>query len=356
MKKSLMLLFGFGMWLLMAHSAPFSSEEARRVFDESSVNVSTSAKVVGDYLFTEVSWKEDKSGAAEDREAQELSALLAAMQNFIAPDVAQCTNSPFCKALTEWLEPTPEFNVPNVQSFVLKDEAKGDKRHQIVALEAKPLVDAKRRAQAGIVDKNSRTESQWAKLLQGAYVQFKTPEEKRKFFVLLGCPLVNFIADKGSGDYGSALPGCESGWAELEKIRNWRPSADSFYVEYPNLLWTAYAKRTDAIFFPAWSENDGGRLDEAAKLYRQGKDIPTIIRLLAESISLNPINSTKWEYLGGVLKASNKPCDAVIAYIQALKINSKNQWAWKGFVDSLDKAGFKANAAGLGWYLKIKGN
>ena len=25
-------------------------------------------------------------------------------------------------------------------------------------------------------------------------------------------------------------------------------------------------------------------------------------------------------------------------------------------VDSLDKAGFKANAAGLGWYLKIKGN
>ena len=356
MKKSLMLLFGFGMGLSMAHSAPFSSEEARRVFDESSVNVSTSAKVVGDYLFAEVSWQEDKSGATEDREAQELSALLAAMQNFITPNAAQCTNSPFCKTLTEWLEPTLEFNVPNVQSFVLKDETNGDQRRQVVALEAKPLVDAKRRAQAGIVDKNSRTESQWAKLLQGAYVQFKTPEEKRKFFVLIGCPIVNFIADKGSGDYGSALPGCESGWAELEKIRNWRPSADSFYAEYPNLLWTAYAKRTDAIFFPAWSENDGGRLDKAAKLYRQGKDIPTIIRLLAESISLNPINSTKWEYLGGVLKASNKPCDAVIAYIQALKINSKNQWAWKGLVDSLDKAGFKANAAGLGWYLKIKGN
>lgn len=356
MKKSLMLLFGFGMGLPMAHSAPFSSEEARRVFDESSVNVSTSAKVVGDYLFTEVSWQEDKSATTEDREAQELSALLAAMQNFIAPDTAQCTNSPFCKTLTEWLEPTLEFNVPNVQSFVLKDETNGDQRRQVVALEAKPLVDAKRRAQAGIVDKNSRTESQWAKLLQGAYVQFKTPEEKRKFFVLLGCPLVNFIADKGSGDYGSALPGCESGWAELEKIRNWRPSADSFYAEYPNLLWSAYAKRTDAIFFPAWSENDGGRLDEAAKLYRQGKDIPTIIRLLAESISLNPINSTKWEYLGGVLKVSNKPCDAVIAYIQALKINPKSQWAWKGLVDSLDKAGFKANAAGLRWYLKIKGN
>ena len=355
MKKSLVLLFGLGMGLT-AHSAPFSSEEARRVFDESSVNVSTSAKVVGDYLFTEVSWQEDRSATIEDREAQELSALLAAMQDFIAPNVVQCTNSPFCKTLTEWLEPMTGFNVPNVQSFVLKDETKGDKRLQIVALEAKPLVDAKRKAQASIADKNSRTESQWARLLQGACAQFKTPEEKRKFFVLLGCPLVNLIEDKGSGDYGSALPGGESGWAELEKIINWRPDASSFYAEYPNLLWTAYAKRTDAIFFPAWSENDGGRLDEAAKLYRQGKDIPTIIRLLAESISMNPISSTKWEYLGGVLKASNKPYDAIIAYIQALKINSKSPWAWKGLVDSLDKAGFKANATGLKWYLKLKCN
>ena len=356
MKKSLILLLGFGMGFPTAHSAPFSSEEARRVFDESSVNVSTSAKVVGDYLFTEVSWQEDKSGTTEDREAQELSALLAAMRNFITPNAAQCTNSPFCRTLTQWLEPTSEFNVPNVQSCVLKDERKGDQHRQVVALEAKPLVDAKRKAQADIADKNSRTESQWVKLLQGAYAQFKTPEEKRKFFELLGCPLVNLIADKGSGDYGSALPGGESGWAELEKITNWRPVAGSFYAEYPNLLWTAYAKRTDAIFFPAWSENDGGRLDDAAKLYRQGKDIPKIIRLLAESISMNPINSTKWEYLGGVLKASNKPCDAVIAYLQALKINPKNKWAWKGLVDSLDKAGFKANAAGLGWYLKINGN
>ena len=356
MKKSLMLLFGFGMGLSMAHSAPFSSEEARRVFDESSVNVSTSAKVVGDYLFAEVNWQEDKSATTEDREAQELAALLAAMQNFITPNAAPCTNSPFCKILTEWLEPLPEFNVPNVQSFVLKDETKGDHRHQVVALEAKPLVDAKRKAQADIADKNSRTESQWVKLLQGAYAQFKAPEEKRKFFVLLGCPLVNLIADKGGGDYGSVLPGGEGGWAELEKIINWRPVADSFYAEYPNLLWTAYARRTDAIFFPAWSENDGGRLDEAAKLYRQGKDIPTIIRLLAESISMNPINSTKWEYLGGILKVSNRPCDAVIAYIQALKINSKSPWAWKGLADSLDNAGFKENATGLRWYLKMKGN
>ena len=141
MKNGLMFLLGCGM-CFSASPATFTPEEARRIFGESSVNVSTSAKVVGDYLFAEVSWQEDKSATTEDREAQELSALLAAMQNFIAPDTAQCTNSPFCKTLTEWLEPTLEFNVPNVQSFVLKDETNGDQRRQVVALEAKPLVDA----------------------------------------------------------------------------------------------------------------------------------------------------------------------------------------------------------------------
>ena len=68
---------------------------------------------------------------------------------------------------------------------------------------------------------------------------------------------------------------------------------------------------------------------------------------------MNPINNKKWEYLGGVLKASNKPQDALIAYIQALKINSKNVWAWKGLADSCEKTGFVENAKGIRWYLKI---
>lgn len=276
------------------------------------------------------------------------------MEDFVTPTGATCTNSPFCKTLTEWLEPSASFDFRNVRSLVLKDEAKNDQRRQIVALEAKPLENARRKAQESVSNRRCRTESQWVELLKGTYAQFKTPEEKRKFFVLLGCPLVNLIMDKGCGNYGTVLPGGESGWAELEKIINWRPAAGSFYTEYPNLLWTAYAKRTDATFFPAWVEEDGGRLTEAQKLYHQGKDVQTIIRLLAESISMNPIHATKWEYLGGVLKVLNKPFDAVIAYIQALKINAKSQQGWAGLVDSLDKAEYKANASGLRWYLKIR--
>ena len=57
----------------------------------------------------------------------------------------------------------------------------------------------------------------------------------------------------------------------------------------------------------------------------------------------------------GVLKALNKPEDALIAYIQALKFNKDNQWSWKGVRDCCEKLGMKSNAAGLGWYFKMKG-
>ena len=357
MKKSLMLLFGFGMGLSMAHSAPFSSEVARHVFDEFSPTFDRNDYVeTNGFVFARLRWKIESSDSAVESRKKSLAAVRQFLERYVAPVTIACTNSPFCSALTSWMLPRVSFSLQNVSTSILKDETSDNIRTQIVAFDFVPLDRARGLAKGQVEALQKRSEQQWGEELEKTFKKFKTPEEKRKFFVLLGCPIVNLIADKGSGDYGFALPGGESGWAEFERIINWRPGAGSFYAEYPNLLWTAYAKRTDAIFFPSWSENDGGRLDEAAKLYRQGKDIPTIIRLLAESISMNPISSTKWEYLGGVLKASNKPCDAVIAYIQALKINSKSPWAWKGLVDSLDKAGFKANAAGLGWYLKIKGN
>ena len=74
---------------------------------------------------------------------------------------------------------------------------------------------------------------------------------------------------------------------------------------------------------------------------------------LTESISLNPISSKKWEYLGGVLKASGRPKDALVAYVQALKISSESPWAWKGLIDCCEKTGLEENAKGLRWYMKI---
>lgn len=353
MKNELMFLLVCGM-SLSASPATFTPEEARRIFGESSSCVSSSGAVVGDYLFLEVNWKEDASLSTEEREEQEMSALLEAMQKFITPKPFVCTNSPFCKTLTDWLLPVSEFNVPNVKSSVVKDGTKDGRRTQVIAVEAAPLMAARDFALKSAASVNNRSEAQWAESLKNALAQFKKPDDKQKFYTLLGCPIVNLIFCRGNEYNVSVLPGCERACDELRTLSTFVTEGDSFFVEYPNILWGHYAHDHSVLFFPTWEEDDGGRLIEAEKLYRQGKNIPMIIRLLVESISINPISSTKWEYLGGVLKASGKPKDALIAYVQALRISPRSQWAWKGLVDCCEKVGFKENAKGLKWYLKMK--
>lgn len=353
MKNELMLLLGCGM-CLSAFSAAFTPEEARRVFGETSSSVSSSGTVVGDYLFFEVKWKEDNSLPTEDREAQEMNALLEAMQRFITPQSCACTNSPFCKTLTDWLLPAAEFNVPNVKSSVVKDDSKEGNRTQVVAVEAAPMMSARDLALKSVASVNNRSEAQWAESLKKALTQFKKPDDKQKFYTLLGCPIVNLIFSRSNEYRVSVLAGCERACDELGLLAKFATEGDSFFVEYPNILWGHYAHDRSVLFFPAWEENDEGRLIEAEKLYQKGKDIPKIIKLLVESLSINPISSTKWEYLGGVLKASGKPSDALIAYVQALKISPRSQWAWKGVADCCEKAGLTENAKGLKWYLKIK--
>jgi cytochrome c-type biogenesis protein CcmH/NrfG len=101
-------------------------------------------------------------------------------------------------------------------------------------------------------------------------------------------------------------------------------------------------------------EDDQGRLAEAEKLYRQGKNIPKIIDLLTASIAINPIHSRKWEYLGGALMASGRTGVALIAYVQSLRINPKNSFAWKGLRSCCEKCGLLENAKGLSWYLRMR--
>lgn len=353
MKNELMFLLGCGM-CLSASPATFTPEEARRIFGESSSCVSSSGTVVGDYLFLEVSWKEDASLSTEEREELEMSALLEAMQKFVTPQSCVCTNSPFCKTLTDWLLPVVEFNAPNVKSSVVKESSKEGRRTQVIAVEAAPLLSARDLASKRGSAVNDRSEAQWVEALKNALPQFKRPEDKQKFYTLLGCPIVNLIFSRSNEFHALVLPGSERAWGELGALSKFVTEGDSFFVEYPNILWGHYAHDHTALFFPSWEEDDGGRLIEAEKLYRQGKDIPKIIRLLVESLSINPISSTKWEYLGGVLKASGKPKDALVAYVQALKISPISQWAWKGLADCCEKSELKENAKGLKWFMKIK--
>ena len=340
----------------MTLSAAFTPEEARRLYGESSPTLSSSFfNEIGDYIFAEVGWTVDKNADAEDCESLEMSALFDAVQKYVGTPEIVCTNSPFSKALTTWLVPDTEFSLPEVQSSVVKDEEKDGIRRQIIAFDAKAMRAAKDSVLKSVQDINERSEKDWLAALKAAYDNFKTPAEKRKFNVMLGCPIVDFILSIGKYKVEEANEDENRGVAEGKKIVNWKPAKDSVFSEYPNMLWATHKNSESDLFYPQWNENDGGRFAEAEVLYRKGKDVPRILTLLAESICINPIGEKKWAYLGGVLKAQNKPEDALIAYIQALKFDKSDPWAWKGVRDCCQKLGYKVNATGLNWYFKLNG-
>ncbi|MBQ7177173.1 MAG: hypothetical protein IJS08_07135 [Victivallales bacterium] len=352
--KCLILMF-VGIWQMTLFAA-FTPEEARRVYGESSSSLNLSTfKEVGDYVFMEVKWSVDKDVSSDDRESLEMSALMDAIQKYVEPPVIACTNSPFSKALTTWLTPETEFSLPEVPSSVVKEEEKDGKHSQVIAFDATVLKAAKASASKRAHSVNERSVEDWLKLLKATYGNFKTLAEKRKFNVMLGCPIVDFILNTGKYELENANEDEKDGVSEVNRVINWTPTKDSVFSKYPNLLWSTHKKRESNLFYPNWSEDDGGRFVKAEELYRKGKDVPKILTLLAESISTNPIGEKKWAYLGGVLKAMNKPEDAMIAYIQALKFNSDDPWAWKGVRDCCKKLGFKSNAAGLDWYFKLNG-
>lgn len=337
-------------------SAAFTPEEARRIYGEASPDVSSASfKDVGDYIFAEVRWTVREDADEEDREALEMSALLDAIEKYVDAPVMACTNSPFSKALTTWLVPDTEFTLPEVQSSVVKEEDKDGERCRVVAFDAIGLKAAKDSAVKAARGINERSEEDWMQSLRAAYANFKTPVEKRKFNVMLGCPIVDFILSICKYKAEEANEDEKEGVAEVEKIVNWKPAKESVFSEYPNMLWMTHKNSGSDVFYPRWQENDGGRFAEAEVLYRKGKDVPRILTLLAESICINPIGEKKWAYLGGVLKALGKHEDALIAYIQALKFDNSDPWAWKGVRDCCSKLGYKVNATGLDWYFKLNG-
>lgn len=335
-------------------SAAFAPEEARRIYGESSSTMTSYSQEVGDYVFMKLEWTFDKDASTEDREALELSAVMDAIERYVMPSAVVCTNSPFSKALTTWMISETEFKLPEVQTTVVKDEEDAGIRHQVVAFDAGSLKAARADAVQKANGVNTRKTEDWLGLLKKASENFKTEEEKRKFNTMLGCPIVNFITCRAY-ERAPANDDEQAGLDELAKIMDWSPSEGSIYVEYPDLLWMTRKDKGAGLFYPHWSEDDGGAFVEAEKLYLKGKDIPRIIKLLAESIVKNPVGIKKWLYLAGVLKASSRHADALVAYIQTLKFDPSNVWAWKGVLECCQELGFKSNAAGLAWYFKLHG-
>lgn len=341
--------------LCLAGAAAFTPTEARRVYGESSLPSDAPFAEHGDYLFMNVKWKTDKENSSDENEAQNLSATLDALEGYVAPKRQDVTNSPFCKTLTDWMIPEDTFKFSDVDSVTVAEEHSGDERRAVVAFDLNALRRVRERTLASRKDFSAHGTADWAKELAGAYANFKTAKDRRRFFSLLGCPIVAFLDERIGFTAEEAVKNANGGEAELTELLNWNPPQDSVFREYPMLWWKSCREGASDGFFPRWTDTDGGLFAEAEKLYLKGKDVPKIVALLAGSIARNPIGAKKWEYLGGALRASNRHYEAVMAYMQSLRFDKGGVWAWRGLADSLRRSGKVVNADGLDWYIRMNG-
>ena len=341
----------------------FAPEDARLAYNGVSLSHELPYVEKGDYLFYRIEWKDSQTDDLDCQEGDDLFAILSALEKYLTPESIIISFLPFNEDLNSWFIPSPgtcNFNFFGVASCVLSEEVKNGMHCRVMAFDAEPLRKEKARIaaeyKAKIESLKTRTDAEWGEALAEIYnAHFKDREGKRIFFFNLGCPIVSWLDPEISVGKDELVKRGDKASSELLQLLDWAPSKDSVFEEYPKLTWTNRQKGGSGVFFPRWKGDDGGAFDDAVKLYKKGKDIPRIIKLLAKSIAASPIGTEKWQYLGGVLNASGKYQDAVIAYMQSLRQDSSNTYSWKGLATALDKAGYPENAKGVTWYLRMQG-
>ena len=343
-----------------ALSAAFTPEEARRVYGIVSTNSPASVMEAGGFVFMELKWDIPADSSSDDKAELELTAISDALERYILPVRQAITNSPFSSALTEWLDPEVPYQIPNVPSTVVKVVEQTNSCLKVFAFDALPLKAARAKAHQTEAERHSRTSDKWLKRLKAYYATIKKEEDRRQFFVLLGCPVVNLVEGKGNCSLGKSVKGAERGLAEMDILVNWKTDEKSFYSKHPDVLWSSCVSSGGKLFYPtAWKEDDGGDYAAALKLCRQKdwiKQSESILDLLAKSIAANPISAQKWLYLGGVLAGTGRSMDGLVAYVQSARMDSDNLDSWEGIMRCCEALGLRSNAQGLKWFLKLDRN
>lgn len=347
---SLLLLIGLTPQLIAAFSKAAASqayEQAAVAFAHHAELPSFATAEVGDFILGEGRW--EVAEESDEEEANELHNRRRLIESYILPDrAAQLPpNSPFGPTLTNWMTPEPTYCLDGCAVCTLVDQTEADVRRVVWAMEAPPLRAERQRILAFYQKVRARTEAEWIAELRQVAQRFQHENRRSQFLTLLKCPIVNLIEQ---GDMGPVL---KDGEVACQELTHWREALmrdDAFFAQHPALCaW----RITPGPFFPQWRQTDGGRLQEAKRLFAQGKSLDRILSLLIESIEQNPISAEKWGYLGGTLREKGLYAEAVYAYAQALRYDVSLTWAWTGLRESCDKAGLKQNAEGLRWFLAI---
>lgn len=351
--KACFLLFA---WIGLTSQliAAFSEAAARQAYEQAAVAFAQHAELptfstqeVGDFIFGEGRW--EVAEESDEEEANELLNRLHLLESYILPTAPSQPPiaSPFGPTLTSWMTPEPTYCLEGIAVCTLADQTESGVRRVVWAMDAAPLRAERQRLQAFYQKSCTRTEAEWVVELRQVAQSFQRENRRSQFLTLLKCPIVNLIEQ---GDMGAVLKDGEEACQEVTHWREVLMREDGFFAQHPALCAWRIAP---GPFFPQWHQADGGRLQEAKRLFTEGKSLDRILQLLIESIEQNPISAEKWGYLAGTLREKGLYPEAVYAYAQALRYDSTLAWAWTGLRESCEKAGLKQNAEGLRWFFAI---
>ncbi len=338
--------------------ATFSQTEARRVYNETAVSFQPAEQLphfafreVGEFVFIALEWKVEDNSNKE--RLNELRYSEKAIFHYLSSgqEKPSNVNSPFCSALTSWMIPDVSYHINNVPMCIVSENVENGVKRQVLALEKAPLIQERARVTAIYEKTQNRSDSDWLEELRRTQGHFKTPEERSKFFTLLGCPLVNIVEQ---GSLGTVLPAGEVGHQEMKDWMAYIYGEASFFSDYPRLSFAHYER---VLFYPRWVQDKENCFGKAKSLIDAGQNTKKALNLLTTSISCDPFYADKWYYLGKALQASDRPKDALYAYLQSLRMtrgkSQSNAAVWKLIQSCCSDAGYTANAKGLAWYLQV---
>lgn len=329
------------------------NKEAVEAYDSSKQeHVADAVWTEKEYIFFKVEVKYQEEGELE-RDGELMIARFQAVRKYVCTpfEKERMTVSPFGETMARFIVPDFAFAMNNVGVYTVYEDAKEDKCTRVYAFDKKQIDDLQGQIKKQLQEMKEWAPEKWAKLLADAYKSIKHEEDKLKVKIYLGCPLLNMIAT-GSMQYnGEKDELSKKACNELSVFLNSGPSG--FYSAWNTSIWTMLWGTKGNMLFLQNGKEGKEEFSEAVSLYKKGKDLPRILELLKKSIELMPNDAEKWRYLGGSLIVLGKNPEALVAYIQAARLDPNNLDTLSKVSDLCAKCALPINAEGIKWYLAM---
>ena len=140
-------------------------------------------------------------------------------------------------------------------------------------------------------------------------------------------------------------------WCEFTELRRTCIDAELLDGEGLQRIGDCVRRSFGRAMFDDNADAEAMRLFQKAKeMFRLGKDLPGIIRLLERSLAKNPGTADSWRLYGDALRTARRWPSAVLAYHQAISLGIENGEAVCGAARCYEAMGYKGLAGTAAWW------